>query len=279
MQFGTFTSAQLRAILIAILAVGSLLLLMVWYGKPPASANASISAPEASITQAVAGEQAAPQGVVVAETRGAKKVRACAEPTQIVYVEGSRAIRTGPGRGRRMSILPKTSLYLGTPLVMRVLKTSDNGRYGKVVIPWDPRKRTGWMALSGLHATETLIRVKADISKRRLKVMRGCKVVFTAPMTVGRPGSPSPSGRFHVTDRTAVPANQSYYGSFAFGISGVQPNLPSGWSGGNQMAIHGTNQPSSIGRAASAGCLRVSEKTLKRLKPLLEFGTPVDIHP
>ena len=42
-------------------------------------------------------------------------------------------------------------------------------------------------------------------------------------------------------------------GSFAFGISGIQPWLPAGWSGGNQLAIHGTNNPSSIGRSASAG--------------------------
>jgi hypothetical protein len=67
-------------------------------------------------------------------------------------------------------------------------------------------------------------------------------------------------------------------GTFAFGISGIQPNLPPGWNGGNQLAIHGTNNPSSIGRSVSAGCVRVSEETLDRLLPLLEYGTPVIIH-
>jgi lipoprotein-anchoring transpeptidase ErfK/SrfK len=70
----------------------------------------------------------------------------------------------------------------------------------------------------------------------------------------------------------------SSYGSFAFGISGIQPNLPAGWTGGNQLAIHGTNQPWSIGRSASAGCVRVSESTLARLLPLLRYGTPVIVH-
>jgi lipoprotein-anchoring transpeptidase ErfK/SrfK len=70
----------------------------------------------------------------------------------------------------------------------------------------------------------------------------------------------------------------SSYGSFAFGISGIQPNLPAGWTGGNQLAIHGTNQPATIGRSASAGCIRVSETTLARLLPLLAYGTPIVIH-
>jgi lipoprotein-anchoring transpeptidase ErfK/SrfK len=68
-------------------------------------------------------------------------------------------------------------------------------------------------------------------------------------------------------------------GTFAFGISGIQPNLPPGWGGGDQLAIHGTNDASSIGRSASAGCLRVSEATLARLRRVLRLGTPVVIHP
>jgi lipoprotein-anchoring transpeptidase ErfK/SrfK len=69
-----------------------------------------------------------------------------------------------------------------------------------------------------------------------------------------------------------------YLGSFAFGISGIQPQLPAGWSGGDQLAIHGTNDPSSIGTSASAGCVRVSEATLAVLRPLLRLGTPIVIH-
>jgi lipoprotein-anchoring transpeptidase ErfK/SrfK len=79
-----------------------------------------------------------------------------------------------------------------------------------------------------------------------------------------------------VTDRVAFSGGA--LGTFAFGISGIQPRLPAGWSGGNQLAIHGTNQPWSIGTSASAGCVRVSEAMLAKLKPLLAYGTPVVIH-
>jgi lipoprotein-anchoring transpeptidase ErfK/SrfK len=80
-----------------------------------------------------------------------------------------------------------------------------------------------------------------------------------------------------VTDRVPFSAG-SALGSFAFGISGIQPHLPAGWSGGNQLAIHGTNEPWSIGTSASAGCVRVSESALQRFEPLLRLGTPVVIH-
>ena len=102
------------------------------------------------------------------------------------------------------------------------------------------------------------------------------KTLFGARGATGAPSSPTPVGRYFVTDRVPFGAG-SALGSFAFGISGIQPHLPAGWSGGNQLAIHGTNDPSSIGRSASAGCVRVSERTLHRLLPLLRLGTPVVI--
>ena len=67
----------------------------------------------------------------------------------------------------------------------------------------------------------------------------------------------------------------SSFGSFIFGLSGVQTNLPAGWGGGNLLAIHGTNNPASIGLASSAGCLRVSRATLERLEAVLVLGAPV----
>ena len=100
--------------------------------------------------------------------------------------------------------------------------------------------------------------------------------MFRAPGATGASYTPTPVGEYFVTDR--VPFSGGRYGTFAFGISGIQPRLPAGWTGGNQLAIHGTNNPSSIGRSASAGCVRVSEATLDRLIPLLRYGTPVIVH-
>ena len=102
-------------------------------------------------------------------------------------------------------------------------------------------------------------------------------LLSSVPAAIGSPSSPTPPGHYVVTDRVPFPSGGAL-GTFAFGISGIQPRLPAGWSGGNQLAIHGTNSPSSIGTSASAGCVRVSEWSIDRFKPLLRLGTPVLIH-
>ena len=117
--------------------------------------------------------------------------------------------------------------------------------------------------------------VRVDLSRHEVVVERRGEVLVRVPGATGAAISPTPPGEYVVTDHVAFGAGSSL-GSFAFGISGIQPRLPPGWSGGDQLAIHGTNDPSSIGRSASAGCVRVSEWALDRFKPLLRQGTPVD---
>jgi lipoprotein-anchoring transpeptidase ErfK/SrfK len=51
------------------------------------------------------------------------------------------------------------------------------------------------------------------------------------------------------------------------------------WRQGGPIAIHGTNQPWSIGQAVSNGCVRVRNDVLRRLFRQAIAGTPVIIHP
>jgi lipoprotein-anchoring transpeptidase ErfK/SrfK len=132
--------------------------------------------------------------------------------------------------------------------------------------------------LSGATRAWTKVAVEVDLSDRRLTVTKAGVKLFSYPVGTGASYSPTPPGRYFVSDRIPFSLG-SALGSFAFGISGIQPRLPAGWSGGNQLAIHGTNNPASIGASVSAGCVHVSETALARLKPLLLLGTPVVIHP
>lgn len=181
-----------------------------------------------------------------------------------------------PGSGRVIGVLPASSPYYGVPSRAWVLGVSRDGRFGRVPIPYLGRVATGWLRLGGLQTMMTRISVTADVSRHRIFVRRGDRMIFSAPAATGAAATPTPVGRYVVSDRVAFPGG-GMYGTFAFGISGIQTNLPPGWMGGNQLAIHGTNDPSSIGRSASYGCLRVSERVLDRLRPLLRLGTPVII--
>jgi lipoprotein-anchoring transpeptidase ErfK/SrfK len=66
------------------------------------------------------------------------------------------------------------------------------------------------------------------------------------------------------------------YGPGALGISAYSPVL-TGWAQGGPVAIHGTNEPWSIGRAVSNGCIRLPNATLERVFGVVDAGTPVII--
>ncbi len=198
-------------------------------------------------------------------------------PQLLVRVPGSMPVRGRPSREARViGTLPASSKYYHVALTAWVEKVSENGRWGRVEIPYVWPRTDGWIPLHGLHRSQTSVEVHVDLSKHWVTVTKFGKVVAGFRAATGAPSSPTPPGSYFVTDRVPFYAG-SALGSFAFGISGIQPHLPAGWSGGNQLAIHGTNDPASIGTSQSAGCVRVSERALNTLRPLLQLGTPVVI--
>ena len=139
-----------------------------------------------------------------------------------------------------------------------------------------PNGRLAWIredpAKLVFHVTPYVIR--ADLSRRRLTLRRGRRAVARVPITVGAPGSPTPPGRYSVTDglTTSGTFGQTY-GCCVLALSGHQTNLPPGWIGGDRMAIHGTT--GAIGGASSAGCLRASDADMLSLFRRVPLGTPV----
>ncbi|MDQ3986685.1 MAG: L,D-transpeptidase [Actinomycetota bacterium] len=199
-------------------------------------------------------------------------------PALVASIPHDLPITARPGKGEVIGTMPGGSRYYDEPLRAWILDKSSNGRFGKVTIPYSGSRTTGWIRIAGLELDGSAYSVRADLSSHVISVMRLDREIMRFPATTGAPNSPTPVGRYFVTDRVAIAPGNSF-GSYAFGLSGIQPNLPAGWSGGDQLAIHGTDDPSSIGTSASAGCLRVSEHALDRLKPLLALGTPVVITP
>jgi lipoprotein-anchoring transpeptidase ErfK/SrfK len=61
-------------------------------------------------------------------------------------------------------------------------------------------------------------------------------------------------------------------------LNGHQPRLRAGWTGSTRIAIHGS-PAQLVGTAASAGCLRATDRELRALMKILPLGTPVTIRP
>jgi hypothetical protein len=129
----------------------------------------------------------------------------------------------------------------------------------------------------GLTFRRVPIALEVDRSRRLLSVwVRGRGVVRRIRVAVGRPGSPTPLGRFAVTDKLRGAEFGSYFGCCILALSGHQPNLPSGWTGGDRLAIHGSPSADE-GSASSAGCLHARARDLRYLMRVVPLGTQVVI--
>ncbi len=135
-------------------------------------------------------------------------------------------------------------------------------------------RRIGWLRLDPARMSVywTKYSIGVDLSRLRLSLRYGSRQVAAFPVSIGAPGHETPVGRFAVTD--AINFDQSpYYGCCALALNGHQPKLPPGWLGGDRIAIHGT--PGPVGEAASSGCLRATDETMRFLFDRLPLGTPV----
>ncbi|MDX6650079.1 MAG: hypothetical protein QOJ97_2030 [Solirubrobacteraceae bacterium] len=141
-----------------------------------------------------------------------------------------------------------------------------------VRVPMRPNGRTGWVLERSL-APLRLVRTRLVIDRRRLRatLTLGGRRVWSSPVGVGAPGTPTPAGRFWIRER--LRGLGGIYGPWAFG-TGAYSSL-SDWPGGGVVGIHGTNQPWLIPGRPSHGCVRVPNPAVRRLARLLPVGTPV----
>jgi lipoprotein-anchoring transpeptidase ErfK/SrfK len=182
------------------------------------------------------------------------------------------ALRSAPGGAVVARLRPRTEW--GEPRYLPVVRR--RGRWLGVIATQQPNGRVGWIDARATRAAVSPLRLVADLSERRLRVLRGGRTVLSIPVGVGAAATPTPTGRFGITDALTPPADAPY-GCCILALSGHQPNVPQGWAGGDRLAIHGTSDPSSIGRAASSGCLRASDRDLHRLMGLVGLGAVLRI--
>jgi len=138
-------------------------------------------------------------------------------------------------------------------------------------------RRVGWVRAQPLRLVRRAVRLEGDLSRRVLLVREESRVLRTVSVAIGAPDTPTPAGRFYVTDKLPGADFGAYYGCCILALSGRQPNLPEGWSGGDRLAIHGSPTPT-WGKAVSNGCLHAPEADLRYLMKAVPLGTTVRIH-
>jgi lipoprotein-anchoring transpeptidase ErfK/SrfK len=159
-----------------------------------------------------------------------------------------------------------------------VVNHSCDPTWYHVQLPIRPNGVTGYVRAASVAVATVKTRIEVDVSARRLTFFRGGRVVVRAPIAVGESRTPTPTGRFYVNQEIIPYDTHGPFGPGAIGISAFS-NVLTRWTQGGPVAIHGTDDPSSIGRAVSNGCIRLQNPVLLRIFRATPTGTPVVVHP
>lgn len=206
-------------------------------------------------------------------------------PPPLLEPEGI-SLRVDPGK--RVSLLDRP----GGKVIRRIGDTTEFGS-PQVLSPTGKSRRDGWLAVSHaslgndgvawLHPDRApvslrtrAVRLEVDLSRREVVVQREEGPPRRISVAVGAPDTPTPPGEYYVTDKLPGADFGSFYGCCILALSGHQPDLPEGWSGGDRLAIHGSPTPT-WGQNVSNGCLHAREADLRYLLKTVPLGTVVMI--
>ncbi len=109
------------------------------------------------------------------------------------------------------------------------------------------------------------IEIIINVSAKRLTVYRNGSIYREYIVATGKPTTPTPIGSFTIVNKQIDPGGP--YGTRWLGLSI------------RGYGIHGTNNPASIGTAASNGCIRMYNEDVEALFNITSVGTPVRILP
>jgi len=143
-----------------------------------------------------------------------------------------------------------------------------------VQIPRRPNGVTGWVPAAQVTVEPVHTRIVVDLSQKQVTLYRGGRRMLTATAAVGSAATPTPTGSFYVNQRLVPTDPSGPFGPGAVGISAFS-NVLTGWTQGGPIAIHGTNEPWSIGKAVSNGCIRLPNPVLRTVFAQAVGGTPV----
>jgi lipoprotein-anchoring transpeptidase ErfK/SrfK len=185
---------------------------------------------------------------------------------------GALALRERPG-SRRVIGWSRTETAFGSETRLAVV--GKGGGWLEVISDQLGNDVHGYIRRSDVRLARRPFVLEADLSRRQLSVWRWGLRVQRFRIAIGARISPTPTGRFSVTDKLRD-YTPSTYGCCILALSGHQTHLPPGWSGGDRLAIH---EGDNLGKAVSAGCLRAGHIDMEYLMRTIPLGTKIVIHP
>jgi len=144
-----------------------------------------------------------------------------------------------------------------------------HGPQASLLVPLRPYGRAVHADIRRLQLRWSRVRVVVNLATSRLVIFRGSRAVGAFPVGQGTALTPTPTGRFFVTDRLQFGLGSPYF-PFALGLSAHQKHLSPTWIGGDQIAIH----PGPMGHVSN-GCIHVGPAAIRILRSVAPLGTYV----
>ena len=118
--------------------------------------------------------------------------------------------------------------------------------------------------------------IVVSLEDHKLALVENGEVVKVYSVAVGKPSTPSPTGTFSIERRVK---NPTYHHDGRTVLPGPGNPVGTRWMGLSKAGygIHGTNEPKSIGKAASHGCIRMAKPDLEELYARVQVGDTVEI--
>jgi L,D-transpeptidase catalytic domain len=147
----------------------------------------------------------------------------------------------------------------------------------RVMLPGRPNSSSGWIAAQGTREIETGWRIAVSLRARQVTVFRHGRVVRRFRAVVGKPSTPTPTGRFFVEETLQMTPGEPG-GPFALALSARSDALQEFEGGPGQIALHGRDSLGGIlGAAESHGCVRLDTSSIDWLAQRIGPGVPVRI--
>jgi lipoprotein-anchoring transpeptidase ErfK/SrfK len=162
-------------------------------------------------------------------------------------------------------------------LVLRAYTDLAGNEWTQIRIPGRPNGRTGWVLRESL-GTFRSTRWQIVVNRRTLRMTASWngKRRWRRPVGVGKPGTPTPAGRFWIREKIKVSDKSSPYWPYALGTANY--STLSEWPGGGVVGIHGDwNEPQLIPGRPSHGCIRMRDGDVAWLAKHVPVGTPLRI--
>jgi lipoprotein-anchoring transpeptidase ErfK/SrfK len=222
-----------------------------------------------------ADEAASSSPAAVADGAGRPQPDAAPAPpgqTPIAVVKRRTQLRASPDGRRIATVGPRTEFKSARVLAV----VGERPGWLRVMDAELRNGQTGWIAVRDTERGVVNYKLRVDLSARRLTILRNDKPVRRIRTAVGEAGTPTPTGRYAITDKVPF-KTPGAYGCCALALTAHQPNTPSTWSGGDRIAIHATPTQSSIGQSVTLGCMRIPTKDARWLMRKIPLGSQVTI--